>query len=225
LNAVVRSTPESPQQGDTLAILYDRDIWEMDTDRSGEVWHQTPPPPEGQPGGHGHLYNFAVFNRLTPDDGIRPRRIHVYNTRMRDKHSKLVDLYRAFCFGEVLEHMQKNAEPDTPVVLLCDTNCKVVNSIADRLIRGLHAKYKGLELRPQLMLKDSYLMLHPDAHGAVRTQHNFVSPGAIEGKERNNRVLFHGGLETTSAAISTYSENGQWPSYHYPVEAGFRLAP
>ena len=221
LNAVVRQAPDDPPQGDSLAILYDRRIWELDAARSGEVWHRTAAP-EGQPGGHGTLFNFAALRRIVRQDGLRPSRLHVYNIRMRDKHSRALDLYRALCFGEILAHMQAQDAPDTPAVLLCDTNCKVVDSIADRLIRGLPAWVAGLELRPQMALQDSYLALHPDAHGRVRTQHNFVDPGSIAGTERNNRILFCGDLEVTSAAISPYSEDGVWPSYHYPVEAGFR---
>lgn len=221
LDAVVRPGPEHPEKGDTLSILYASDIWEVDQGRSGPVWHRTPPP-AGQPGGHGNVFNFGAFRRIAPADGIRPDRLNIYNVRMRDKHTEALDLYRAFCLGEILAHMQENTDPATAVILLCDTNCKVPGSIADRLFLGQIASCPGLELRPVLTLQDSYLDLNPDAHGRVRTQHNYISPGSIKGTERNNRVLYHGALETTGAEISTWSENGSWPSYHYPVEGWFR---
>lgn len=226
LDAVIRPTPDAPEKGDTLSILFRKDIWEPDLAVSGPVWH-TAVPPQDQPGSHGYMFNQAAFHRIGPADGVRPAMLHVYNIRMRDKNSPALDLYRALCFGEICDHIAQNVAPGVPVILLCDTNAKVPNSPADRLLRGKNATLPGLSLRPRLILNDSYLDLNPDANAKVRTQHNFVSPGKIAGKGRNNRVLHNaetGGLETTDCVISTWSDprNGGWPSYHYPVEAWLR---
>jgi len=222
LDAVIRTRPEDPEKGDTLSILYRKDRWRLLADRSGPVWHSVAPP-ENQPGSRGNVFNFAVFDRRGRTDGIRPQRLHLYNIRMRDKASDALELYRAFCLGEILSHMQQHAEPDVPAVLLCDTNCKVAGSIADRLFLGQDAEMPGLTLSPSLRLRDSYLDLHPDAHGKVRTQHNYVDPGRISGNERNNRVLYHGALQVTDAEISTWPGDAtRMPSYHYPVESWFR---
>ena len=105
----------------------------------------------------------------------------------------------ALASREICAHIAENVAPGVPVVLLCDTNAKVPNSPADRLLRGKNATLPGLSLRPRLILNDSYLDMHPTANDKVRTQHNFVSPGKITGKGRNNRVLHNGdqgGLET-----------------------------
>jgi len=221
-NAVLRPSPGDSHRGDSLPIIYNKRLWEIDTSLSGEVWHKAPIP-EAQPGGHGHLFNYAVFRRIIPDDTIRPHLLRVYNIRMRDKHTYSLDIYRALCFGEILEHIHEFSHLRIPAVLLCDTNCKVVGSIADKLIQGLPVSCKGINLSPKIVLRDSYLELHPDAHGKVRTQHNFVSPGSIEGDERNNRILLCGNLEVVDAIISLYQEDGCWPSYHYPVEVGLRV--
>lgn len=226
IDAVIRPTLDAPEKGDTLSILFRKDIWAPDLETSGPVWHQAVPPAD-QPGSHGYLFNQAAFRRIGPADGVRPDLLHVYNIRMRDKHSPALDLYRAMCFGEICAHIAENVAPGVPVVLLCDTNAKVPNSPADRLLRGKNATLPGLSLRPRLILNDSYLDMHPTANDKVRTQHNFVSPGKITGKGRNNRVLHNGdqgGLETVDSVISTWSDpqDGGWPSYHYPVEAWFR---
>jgi hypothetical protein len=224
LNAVVRPTPDAPARGDTLSILYRKDIWTLEANRSGPVWTTTPVP-ANEPGGGGNVFNFAALQRRIAADGIRPERLHVYNIRLRDKDSPALDIYRALCLGEIIEHMTANAEAGVPAILLCDTNCKTVGSLTDRLLLGRDGRLPGLTVQPQQQLQDSYLKIHPDAHGKVRTQHNFVSPGDISGSERNNRVLYMGGLDVGAATISTWSgEGGRWPSYHYPVEAWFRRA-
>lgn len=220
--SVVPRPDKDPETGDSLVTFHDQDHWEVDTDRTTAVPLTTVPPVD-QDGGGGTVAHFGVYYRRADVDPLRPSEIHVYTIRLRNRESVALDVYRALCLSEILAHRATHRRPDVPAIFLCDTNCKDADSVTDRLLRGLSASLHGLELTPQVKLQDSLLVLQPEAHGRIRTQHNFVEPGEIAGKQRNDRVLFDGRLEVLDAGLSTYNEDGAWPSYHYPVEAAFGI--
>ncbi|MEA5446504.1 hypothetical protein VCB98_11815 [Gammaproteobacteria bacterium AB-CW1] len=212
-----RAHGKRPDRGDSTPLFYRKDRWRLDESDSGSVAYRCPAPDRSEPGGGGTLFIYGLFHEVEPGG----ESVYVYNFRLRDQHTKRNDEYRAECLRELFAHIADRQHPEAPVILLGDTNCKKPGSKADKLLLGRSPFSDDVDgVRP----KDAYLAVHPNAHGKVTTQHNFKQAGSIEGSERNDRVLFFGELEVMNSEILTVNENGQYPSYHYPVEAVFRLS-
>lgn len=214
-----RVVGDDPREGDSTPLYFRRDRWELDDEEHGDVWFKTPAPSKEALGGGGLLFVFGLFHERGLDGSRTGRALYVYNVRLRNKLTDELDIYRARCFLEIAGSIAARKKQDVPVVLMGDTNDKLVDSITDRLMRGQPVELDGAMLKLPVELQDTLLVLHPEMHGKVRTQHDFKRPGKLKGSDRNSRIFCTTGLDVIQAQILTTNENGMFPSYHYPVVA------
>lgn len=214
------SGKSNPQIGDSTPLFYRRDRWRPVEGDQGMTWFDVPVP-EDQPGGGGLFYIYCLFNELNEAGEQTGRQIFVCNVRLRDKHTDVLDLYRLRCLAILFKEVERRRSQGLPVIVLADTNCKVVDSLSDRFMRGQAVSEAGETFPAYPEIFDALLSLHPEMHGTVRTQHNFKKPGNISGSERNDRIFFSGPLAVQTAEIVTFNKDGNFPSYHYPIAASF----
>lgn len=218
-----RGGKRNSQNGDSTPLFYRRDRWQPDPDDHGFTWFDVPEPAD-QPGSGGLLFVHGVFHERNDDGDPTGRRIFVCNTRLRDKHTDVLDVYRLHCLSVLFAAVQKRLDAGLPVIVLGDTNCKAVDSLSDRYMRGQDVMVgHGERCHAHPAIRDALLTLHPELHGNIRTQHNFAHPGRIRGHERNTRIFYGGGMAARSAGLLTFNRDGNYPSYHYPLEAEFDL--
>lgn len=215
---VNRSQSEDPNKGDSTPLYYRKDEWEIDPDEYGFQWFDAPYPPPSAGGGGGRLFVYGLFHSKVPWGGRGRVSVYVYNTRLRNQHSDLLDEYRVKCVDQLFRHIAAR-DVNAPVVVLADTNCKKVDCLTDRFLFGQSVDVNGRVYVPAVTMQDAYVHVNPGSHGQVSTQHGYKTAGSIKGRERNDRVLVSRGVSVARSRIVTVNEYGMYPSYHYPVDA------
>lgn len=211
LDEVVRELPhlgeigvgrgDGVEAGEYSAILFDRR--RLDPMDSGTFWlSDTPGVPGSMTWGNRYprVVTWARFR-----DRARGVVFVVFNTHW-DHESQAA---REGSAALVVERMRE-MRGDDPVILMGDFNAGEENPAFRVLVEAADAP-----------LYDTFRALHPDARD-TGTHHAFT--GDRSG-EKIDAILASPEWRTLAADIVLYSENGRFPSDHYPVTAILVLAP
>ena len=191
------------EAGEYSAILYDRS--RLEVLEQGTFWlSDTPDVPGSMTWGNQYprIVTWARFR-----DGATGAAFYVFNTHW-DHESQPA---RERSAGMLLERIRTRSTVDDPVLLMGDFNAGEDN-----------AAFRAL-LRPSdgLRLYDTFRALHPDAR-ETGTYHAFRGDRS---RPRIDAILASPEWQTLAAAIVLESENGVYPSDHFPVTTTLVLAP
>jgi len=207
------------ERGDSLPIYYDTAKWALAPNHNGVIWFKQRDAEIRRIGG-GRFFVYGLFCQqgLPADHPLK--RVWVYNLRLRHKSSAELDIARTKSLRRIFRHMKRMQEKvAAPIVVLADTNIKEPDAMANSYLNGLAVELEGETIRAPMRLNDAFLDMHPGQLNRVTSQHNFAPAGKTTGTGRNDRILFGKGLQVTDCNIVTYNRDGNYPSYHYPVEA------
>ncbi len=207
------------KKGDSLPIYYDSTKWELVPDHYGVRWFRAADERNKRIGG-GRFYVYGLFRQKSGTPGDPFEYVWVYNLRLVHKSSEELDQRRTRCLLQITRHMKKmQALHAAPLVTLADTNIKEPDAMANRLLNREPVTLEGQEYRAPIRLVDAFLALHPQYLNKISSQHNFKPAGKIKGTGRNDRILLSPDVKVQSCTVLTYNHDGNWPSYHFPIEA------
>jgi|GEM_PF-268327 len=159
---------------------------------------------------------YSFFPRICTVGEIRfrstGRSVRVFNTHF----DHVCAPARVLGVWTILRRLQKmQQQSPMPSIIMGDLNAGP-DSAAIRLMRdNLH----GLE---GVHLTDAYASCHPGGPDPrANTYHGF---GSAEGKRRLDYIFVSDGLEVVDCAVDRTSDNGRYPSDHYPLLATLRFA-
>lgn len=207
------------QSGDSLPIYYDTARWELVPDHYGVQWFKAADAAKRRIGG-GRFYVYGLFRQTSAAPGDALEYVWVYNLRLIHKSSDELDQQRTRSLVHVIDHItQTQAAHNAPVVILADTNIKEPDAMATRYLNGDMVTLDGADIRSPVTLVDAFIKLHPELLNKISSQHNFKPAGKTKGTGRNDRILMSEGFTAQSCSVLTYNHDGNWPSYHFPIEA------
>ena len=222
LNADKRFGVES---GDSLPLYYDTTKWELVPERYGVRWFKASDEAERQIGG-GRFFVYGLFRNKLAAPGDPLEFVWVYNLRLIHKSSEKLDRRRMLSLVKVMRTIKtKRAEHAAPVVILADTNIKEPEAMATRYLNGESVTYDDKTIRSPVKLVDAFINRHPNLLNQISSQHNFKPAGSTKGTGRNDRILVSPDIAVQSCTVLTYNHDGNWPSYHFPIEAVLKIKP
>jgi hypothetical protein len=222
LNADARFGVES---GDSLPIFYDATKWDLVPGQFGVCWFRPSDEAKRRIGG-GRFYVYGLFRRKSAAEDDPSAYVWVYNLRLIHKSSDELDQQRTRSLVHVMRHIQSTqTERKAPLVILADTNIKEPHAMANRYLNGDVVVLNGRKRRNPVALVDAFLEMHPRLLNKISSQHNFKPAGSTKGTGRNDRILVSPDVTVQSCSVLTYNHDGNWPSYHFPIEAVLDLGP
>jgi endonuclease/exonuclease/phosphatase family metal-dependent hydrolase len=194
--------------GEYAAILYDRRrLTPLD---EGWFWLSDTPDVPGSMTWGNHYPRIVTWTRFA--DRVRERSFYVFNTHW-DHESQLA---RERGAGLMMERIKARAATEDPVLLLGDFNVGSTNPAFQTLLEPLgQSPIAG-------SLTDTFRARYPDATERIGTFHAFR--GSRQG-DKIDAVLASRAWQILDADIVHDSENGRYPSDHFPVTATLVLPP
>jgi endonuclease/exonuclease/phosphatase family metal-dependent hydrolase len=190
------------EKGEYSAILYDRR--RFDVLEHGTFWLSDTPNTAGSMTWGNQYPRIVTWARFR--DWATRATFYVFNTHW-DHESQPA---RERSASLLLERIRARRAPDDPVLLMGDFNAGEDNAAFRALLAPSDA----------FRLYDTFRALHPDAR-ATGTYHAFT--GDRTGS-KIDAILASSEWQTLSAAIILDSENGLYPSDHFPVTVTLVLA-
>jgi endonuclease/exonuclease/phosphatase family metal-dependent hydrolase len=194
------------EAGEYSAILYDRQRLEL-LDH-GTFWLSDTPDVPGSMTWGNRITRLATWARFR-DRAAYGSTFYVFNTHW--DHESQPSRERSAAL--ILERIRARAHPDDPVLLMGDFNAGEDNPAFQALVARRDPP------PGEVRLYDTFRAVHPDA-GRTGTFHAFR--GDRSGP-KIDAILASPQWETLDAAIVLDSEDGLYPSDHFPVTAVVRL--
>jgi endonuclease/exonuclease/phosphatase family metal-dependent hydrolase len=193
------------EAGEYSAILYDRqrlELLEHDT-----FWLSDTPDLPGSMTWGNRFTRLATWARFRDRATLAP--FYVFNTHWDHESQPARERSAAL----ILERIRARAHPNDPVLLMGDFNAGEDNPAFQALLA------EPIGLSGAVRLYDTFRVVHPDAP-ETGTFHAFR--GDRSGP-KIDAILASPAWKTLDAAIVLDSENGLYPSDHFPVTAVVRL--
>lgn len=111
--------------------------------------------------------------------------------------------------AELLRQRITELKTDLPIVVTGDFNATAGKNKAYDILTGDN------------FLRDTWTLAPERREPIVHTFHNYRGP--VPGDDRIDWILIRGPIKATWIQIETYSNNGQFPSDHFPVMAELRF--
>lgn len=188
------------ERGEYSAILYDRERLEL-LDH-GTFWLSDTPEVAGSTSWGNRITRIATWGRFR--DRTTRSTFYVFNTHWDHESQPARERSAAL----LLDRIRTRAVPDDPVLLLGDFNAGEDNAAFQALLAAPAAS-------GALRLRDTFRAVHPDAP-ETGTYHAFR--GDRSGA-KIDAILASAEWQTLDAQIVLLSENGRYPSDHFPVTA------
>ncbi len=197
---VARTREVDPTKGESCAILFDRERWELDPLEHGTFWLSETPDVPGSKSWDSSIARIATFARLVDSsDATRTRAFSIYNIHLDHRGSTA----RREQVQVVLTRIAARRHADEPVVLVGDFNT------------GPDSAPIATVLASTSGFADAWRAANP----GVPEQGTFNGWNESCGTNRIDFV-FTRGLSIEGALIDlTRRSNGRWPSDHVPVRA------
>ncbi|MCE2885062.1 MAG: endonuclease/exonuclease/phosphatase family protein [Planctomycetaceae bacterium] len=197
---VARTREVDPSKGESCAILFDRENWDLDPLEHGTFWLSETPDVPGSKSWDSSIARIATFARLVDrSDASRRRAFSIYNVHLDHRGS----VAREEQVEVVLARIAARRHADEPVVLVGDFNT------------GPDSVPIATVLAATPAFTDAWRAANPGAP----EQGTFNGWKESCGTTRIDFV-FTRGLAVERATIDlTRRANGRWPSDHVPVRA------
>ena len=198
----------TPGAGESCAVFYRQDRWQLDEKENGTFWLSETPQVRGSKSWKAACPRIVTWGRFV-DKTCKvknPRAVYVYNTHF-DHISQLARQKAA----EMAARQIAGRRHKDPVVLMGDFNA----GESSRPISYLTGREAGGELK----LVDTFRVVYPGAK-KVGTFGNF------SGNDSGDKIDFIFTLPKTKvldAEIVRYNREGRYPSDHFPVTAVLEL--
>jgi endonuclease/exonuclease/phosphatase family metal-dependent hydrolase len=202
---VARTREVDPARGESCAILFDRERWELDPLEHGTFWLSETPDVPGSKSWDSSIARIATFARLVdrsvdPDgSALAPRAFSIYNVHLDHRGS----IAREEQVKVVLARIAARSHANEPVVLVGDFNT------------GPESAPIATVLASTSGFADAWRVANP----GVPEQGTFNGWNESCGTTRID-FIFTRGLSIERASVDlTRRSNGRWPSDHVPVRA------
>lgn len=194
---------DGAEEGEYSAILYDQR--RLDLLDHGTFWLSDTPEVPGSATWGNRITRIATWARFRDRDAGST--FHVFNTHW-DHESQPARLNSATL---LLDRIRARSFPDDPLLLMGDFNAGEDNPAFQALLAPPAPGHAPLY--------DTFRAVHPDALG-TGTYHAFT--GDRSG-DKIDAILASPHWQTLDADIVRFSQNGIYPSDHFPVTATLRL--
>lgn len=200
-------------KGEYAAILYKRDRWRVDEEKT--FWFSDTPDVPGSKGWGASLPRICTFVLLT--ERKTNRMVHVYNVHLDNASAQS----RARSAHLLAEAVLTTRMIGVPAVVTGDFNegegGVVVHYLTGRAERASDDAHAGRTPSPKLL--DTFRAIHPNDE-AVGTFNGFK--GEKTGP-KIDYILVDRNIEVLDAGIDRTERDGHTPSDHFPVWARIRL--
>jgi len=199
--AAIGQGREKDEGGESCAIFYLRQRWNVDPRQTGTFWYSDTPEEPGSSHWGNRWVRICTWARVV--DRSTGRGFYVYNN-----HWDFSEAFHRRAVGLLQQRMAQRTHPAEPVIVMGDFNATP------------GSKGPGLLLAQEslLALEDVWVLAHPGEEGF--SFHNFTGAGTC-------RIDFllgsKGTFEVLRAEVIHDREGDVWPSDHFPVWAELRF--
>lgn len=208
------SRETNPQRGETTALFWKSDRWQIDRSDSGTFWLSDTPSVAGSKTWAGAgCPRTVTFGKFT--DNKSGKQVYVYNTHF-DHMSEEARKRAAHMLMDCI-NTRRNLE--VPVIVTGDFNNSETSPAIRFIVAGDGMKLDAAdttEVRNSSPLRDTFRAIHPDIDAKdIGTTTDFR-------KARQSKIDYifaSPSLKTVSSAIIRTQRDGRFPSDHLPLEA------